>query len=89
MQPVRSGAITLKKPTVPPFPFIHSLTGLLGLPLWCSASGIFAEASIDSFQSISRKRVIPVSQRQGHHRQSTQGDSKEDGKPKIDVYSSS
>lgn len=36
---------------------------LLGLPRYCSASGMFAEAHTDGFHAIMRKRVASLMQR--------------------------
>lgn len=33
---------------------------LMGLPKWCSASGMFAEARTDGFQAIMRKRIVSI-----------------------------
>ncbi|KAJ8704255.1 hypothetical protein PYW08_012979 [Mythimna loreyi] len=41
----------------------HAFRMLLGLPRYCSASGMFADAHIDGFAAIIRKRVASIMRR--------------------------
>lgn len=55
--------------------FYNAFRGLLGLARYCSALRMYAEARIDGFEVVVRKRVASLFQQPPH------GDSRNDGQP--------